>query len=96
MNNERVTARVVPVLERAADGDVVLNERSGASEDFSFMLDEVPGLFFFLGVVPRNQDFSTAAPNHSPDFFLDENALVVGVKAMAMVTVNYLTAPVKD
>ena len=44
VNNERVTARVLPVLERAADGDVALNERSGASEDFSFMLNDVPGL----------------------------------------------------
>ena len=46
VNDERVTARVVPVLERAANGDVVLNERSGASEDFSFMLNDVPGQFF--------------------------------------------------
>jgi hypothetical protein len=36
----------LPVLERAANGDVVLNERSGASEDFSFMLNDVPGQFF--------------------------------------------------
>jgi amidohydrolase len=42
VNNERMTARMVPVLERAAHGDVRLNERSGASEDFSFFLNEVP------------------------------------------------------
>jgi hypothetical protein len=33
-----------------------------------------------------------AAPNHSPNFFVDEKALVVGVRALAMVTVNYLAA----
>ena len=44
VNNERVTARMVPVLERAADGDAALNERSGASEDVSFFLNEIPGL----------------------------------------------------
>jgi amidohydrolase len=43
VNNERVTARMVPVLERAADGDAILNERSGAAEDVSIMLNEVPG-----------------------------------------------------
>jgi amidohydrolase len=96
VNNERVTARMVPVLERAADGDVVLNERSGAAEDVSVMLAEVPGLYFNLGVVPRNADLAKAAPNHSPDFFLDESALVVGVRAMAMVTVNYLVNPMAD
>jgi len=96
VNNERVTARMVPVLERAADGDAVLNERSGAAEDVSVMLAEVPGLYFNLGVVPRNADVAKAAPNHSPDFFLDESALVVGVRAMATVTVNYLVNPTAD
>jgi amidohydrolase len=92
VNNDRVTARMVPVLERAADGDAVLNERSGASEDVSFFLNEVPGLYFYLGIVPRDQDLAKAAPNHSPNFFVDEKALVVGVRALAMVTVNYLAA----
>ncbi len=96
VNNDKVTARMVPVLERAADGNAVLAERSGASEDFSFFLNEVPGLFFNLGIVPPNQDPATAAPNHSPNFFVDEAALVVGVRALAMVTVNYLTAAKTD
>ena len=96
VNNERVTARMVPVLERAADGDATLNERSGASEDMSFFLNEVPGLYFNLGIVPRDQDPAKAAPNHSPNFFIDERALVVGVRALAMVTVNYLAAAKTD
>jgi amidohydrolase len=91
VNNARLTARMVPVLQRAASGDVTLNERSGASEDFSFFLNEVPGLFFTLGIVPRDQELAKAAPNHSPNFFIDEAALVVGVRALAMVTLNYLT-----
>ena len=96
VNNDRVTARMVPVLERAADGDATLNERSGASEDVSFFLNEVPGLYFVLGIVPRDQDLAKAAPNHSPNFFVDEKALVVGVRALAMVTVNYLAAAKAD
>ena len=96
VNNERVTARMVPVLERAADGDAILNERSGAAEDVSVLLAQVPGLYFNLGVVPRSQDITKAAPNHSPDFFIDESALVVGVRALAMVTVNYLAAEKSD
>jgi amidohydrolase len=87
VNNERVTARMVPVLERAADGDVVLNDRSGASEDVSFFLNEVPGMYFFLGIVPRDQELAKAAPNHSPNFFVDEGA---GGRRAAMVTANYL------
>jgi len=86
VNNDRVTARMVPVL----------NERSGASEDVSFFLNEVPGLYFNLGIVPRDQELAKAAPNHSPNFFVDEKALVVGVRALTMVTVNYLAAAKTD
>jgi amidohydrolase len=96
VNHDKVTARMAPVLERAADGDVVVTERSGASEDFSFFLNEVPGLFFNLGIVPKDQDPSKAAPNHSPNFYVDDKALVVGVRALAAVTVNYLAAAKTD
>src|SRR6266404_3499500 len=96
VNNESLTARMMPVLERAADGDAILNQRLGASEDFSFYLNEIPGMFFQVGIVPRDQDPSTAAPNHSPNFFIDEKALVVGVRAFAMLTINYLAAGKAD
>lgn len=96
VNNDKVTARMAPVLERAADGDVIVTERSGASEDFSFFLNEIPGMFFNLGIVPKDQDPSKAAPNHSPNFYVDDKALVVGVRALASVTVNYLAAAKTD
>ena len=91
-----MTARMAPVLERAADGDAGLNERSGASEDVSFFLNQVPGLYFNLGIVPRDQDLAKAAPNHSPNFVIDETALVTGVRALAMVMVNYLGSAKTD
>jgi amidohydrolase len=92
VNHEKMTARMAPVLMRAADNGAGVINPTGAAEDFSFFLNEVPGLFFNLGVVPRDKDPATAAPNHSPNFFVDEKALVTGVRALAMVTVNYLTA----
>ena len=96
VNHEKMTARMAPVLERAADGDIRVADPSGGSEDFSFFLNEIPGLFFYLGVVPRNQDLAKAAPNHSPNFFVDESSLVVGVRALASVTVNFLTGASTD
>ena len=45
---------------------VLIGIRPGASEDVSFFLNEVPGLYFNLGIVPRDQDLPKAAPNHSP------------------------------
>jgi amidohydrolase len=96
LNDERVTARMAPVLERAADGDAIRGELSGAADDVSVFLAQVPGLYFNLGIVPRSQDVTKAAPNHSPDFFIDESALVVGVRALAMMTVNYLASEKTD
>jgi hypothetical protein len=87
---------MVPVLERAADGDAILSELSGAADDVSGFLAQVPGLYFNLGIVPRSQDITKAAPNHSPEFFIDESALVVGVRALAMMAVNYLAAEKTD
>jgi amidohydrolase len=96
VNNEKMTARMTPVLMRAADNDAGPVMPTGAAEDFSFFLNEVPGLFFVVGVVPRDQDPANAAPNHSPSFYVDEKALVTGVRGLAMVTVNYLATANPD
>ena len=93
VNHDKMTARMTPVLLRAADNDAGPINPTSAAEDFSFFLNEIPGLYFNLGVVPRDKDPATAAPNHSPNFFVDEKALVTGVRALSMVTVSYLTAP---
>jgi amidohydrolase len=60
------------------------------SEDFSAYAERIPGMFFFLGVVPPGTDPLTAPPNHSPYFFADEAALPVGVRALASLAVDYL------
>ena len=90
INNAELTERMAPVLERAADGNVATAELPGAAEDFSFFAQQAPGLYLFLGITPDGQDPETAAPNHNPEFFVDESALVVGTRAMAMLAVNFL------
>jgi amidohydrolase len=91
VNDAELTARMAPVLERAADGKVATADLPGAAEDFSFFAQQVPGLYLFLGITPDGQDPATAAPNHNPEFFVDEKALVVGTRAMATLVVDYLS-----
>jgi metal-dependent amidase/aminoacylase/carboxypeptidase family protein len=93
INDPALTAQMLPALERAADGRVRQAPLLGASEDFSVYAKAVPGLFVYLGITPRDQDPAKAAPNHSPQFFVDEGALVVGVRTMAFLAVNYLATP---
>ena len=90
INDAELAERMAPVLERAADGKVATAELPGAAEDFSFFAQQAPGLYVFLGITPDGQDPAKAAPNHNPEFFVDESALVVGTRALAMLTVNFL------
>lgn len=90
VNNERLAEWARPVLQRATGGRVSRAPLVGASEDFSFLAEATPGLFVFLGITPHDQDPAKAAPNHSPDFFVDEGALVVGARTMASLAVNFL------
>ena len=81
INDPALTERMVPTLRRAAGADNVrVGPLTGTAEDFSFFQQKVPGLFLFLGVTPRDQDYTKAPQNHSPLFFADESALPVGVK----------------
>lgn len=96
INHEGLTERMLPALRRAADGRVRRALPLGASEDFSVFARQAPGLFVFLGITPEGQDPAKAAPNHSPNFFVDERALVVGARTMAFLAVNFLAmAPEK-
>jgi amidohydrolase len=90
-NDPALTERMLPTLRRAAGADRVrLGPLTGTAEDFSFFQQKVPGLFFFLGVTPKDRDPATAPMNHSPLFFADESALPVGVKVMTNLALDYL------
>jgi amidohydrolase len=58
------------------------------SEDFSYILQRVPGAMAFLGARPDNQD--TVADVHSPQMILNEDALSVGVALHTAVALRLL------
>ena len=91
-NDPALTERMAPTLRRVAGSDKVgITAAKTTAEDFSRYQEKIPGLFFFLGITPPGTDPSTAAPNHSPRFFVDEAALPVGVRALAHLAVDYLS-----
>jgi amidohydrolase len=90
VNDSNLAAQMLPVLKRVNNNLVTVSPLQGASEDFSFYAQAVPGLFIFLGITPKDQDPATAAPNHNPHFFVDETALITGVRAMSSMAINYL------
>ncbi|HTE82091.1 MAG TPA: amidohydrolase [Reyranella sp.] len=60
------------------------------AEDFSFLAQQVPGMFFFLGVTPPDEDPHEAPANHSPLFHIHEPALKYGVRSLAYLAIDYL------
>ena len=91
MNDVALTERMAPTLKRVVGADkVAIAKQTTTAEDFALYEQKVPGMFFFLGIVPKGQDASKAAPNHSPRFFVDEAALVPGIRALANLAVDYL------
>jgi amidohydrolase len=90
-NDPALTARMLPTLERVAPGAVKQSELITGAEDFTFFQRQAPGLFVFLGITPT-ADVGKAPQNHSPLFFVDEKALPTGVRALAHLTVDYLSA----
>jgi amidohydrolase len=91
VNDPKLTEAMVPTLERVAGaGQLYLVPKVMGSEDFSFFQRVVPGLFIFVGVVPPGQELAKAAPNHSPRFYVDERCLVLGVRALAHLSCDFL------
>jgi amidohydrolase len=91
-NDPALTEQMLPTLRRAAGaGHVHLSGLQTPSEDFALYQQKVPGMFFYLGIVPAGKDPAAAPRNHSPLFFADEAALPVGVRTMASLALDWLS-----
>jgi len=93
-NDPNLTARMVPVLAAVVGkSNVISVPVATGAEDFSYYQQQIPGLYFFLGITPRDADLKKAAMCHSPRFYVDESALAIGVRALARVAVAYMEGP---
>jgi amidohydrolase len=90
-NDPQLTEKMLPTLENAAGKEnVILTEAVTGAEDFSFYQAKIPGLFFFLGGMPKGKKSDEMPSHHTPDFYIDESGFVLGMKAMANLTVDYM------
>ena len=86
-NDEDLVERLKPSLAQAASNKVYEMTPSTGAEDFSFFSNEIPGMYFWLGV---NAPGVMEAPgNHSPYFVVDDGALDVGLKALVYLVLDY-------
>lgn len=90
-NDPGLTARMVPTLEAAAGKEnVELIKAWTGAEDFSFFQKEIPGLYFFLGGTPADR-LEVLAPHHTPDFFVDDSAMKLGMRTFCYLVVDFLS-----
>lgn len=89
-NDPALVAASIASLERAAGKDNVSQGRwTTGAEDFSYFGEKAPSFFFNLGGMPKGTDPSKAAPHHTPDFYIDDSMLDVGVKAFCNLVFDY-------
>lgn len=90
-NSLELTQAMGPTMKRVAGEDnVVLTRAITGSEDFSFFANKVPGLFLFLGGMPKGKNPMEAAPHHTPDFYIDDSGMKLGVRLLCNLTVDYM------
>ncbi|PVY41907.1 amidohydrolase [Pontibacter virosus] len=90
-NDPALTERMLPTLRTVAGRDkVVLAKAVTGAEDFAFYQEKIPGLFLFVGGMSKGKKPEEVAPHHTPDFFIDESGLKLGVKTLTSLTLNYM------
>ncbi len=86
----RVAERAIGELFGSGAWSTMASPIMGA-EDFSYVLQHVPGAMLFLGVCPEGQQWESACPCHSNKMTLNENTLALGVAAHCAVAERFLT-----
>ena len=90
INNPELCKQMIPTLERVVGKDnLKMMDPVMGGEDFALFANEVPGIYYRLGVVKPG---TTSGWIHTPTFRADDSCLEVGIRAMSNLVVDYLTS----
>jgi amidohydrolase len=89
-NTPELVRQMLPSLERAVGKENVYDtEWTTGAEDFSYYGTKAPAFFFNVGGMPVGKNVKDSAPHHTPDFFIDDSRLDVGIKAFCHLVFDY-------
>lgn len=92
-NDPELLKQMMPTLEWAAGAEnVVEHPLITGAEDFAYFEKRIPGLYLMLGINKDGVGAGQAASNHSPLFHVNEDALIVGVRTMVGLALDYAGA----
>ncbi len=89
-NDPKLVAQTLPSLQKAAgENNVILDHWTTGAEDFSFYSTRAPSFFFDLGARDTKKTIYEAFAHHTPDFYIDDSKLDVGVKVFCQLVFDY-------
>jgi amidohydrolase len=89
-NDPKITERTRGILrEYVGDEGLVTDERTMGAEDVGYFMDDIPGMYFFVGASVPSPDGEYYG-HHHPRFDFDENALPLGVALLASAVADYV------
>ena len=93
VNDDTFADRVLGIAGRVVGNDKVVRQPHPVmgAEDWSYVLQRVPGAMMFLGGTHPDRNLASAAPNHSNRVQFDEQAMADGIAVYAAVALDQLT-----
>jgi amidohydrolase len=89
-NTPGLVEQMLPSLQKAIGREnVIETEWTTGAEDFSYYRQKAPAFFFFVGGMPKGMNPKDAFPHHTPDFFIDDSRLDVGIKAFCNIVFDF-------
>ncbi|HYE74812.1 MAG TPA: M20/M25/M40 family metallo-hydrolase, partial [Blastocatellia bacterium] len=93
-NDPALAEAMLPTLRRlVGEKNLTTPLPQMVGEDFSYFQRVIPGFFYFLGV--GNKAKGITAMIHTPEFDVDEESLVIGVRVMSNLLLDYLDSKSK-
>lgn len=92
-NDPELTQAMLPTLQRTAgEKNAILSKPVTGAEDFSFFQEKVPGLYVWVGGKPKDVPEEESPAHHTPDFYVDDEGMSLGVRLLTNLTLDYMTA----
>jgi hippurate hydrolase len=92
VNDADAARLVLEVAERLLGSERAVEQPTPqmAAEDFSLLLEHVPGAMVLLGTRPPGLTEHEAPPGHSNRYLLEEEAMATGIAMHAAVALEFL------
>ena len=90
-NDEQLTQQMLPTLQATAgEQNTILGKAVTGAEDFSFFQEKVPGLYLRVGGKPLDVSEEDSPAHHTPEFYVDDKGMKLGVRLLTNLTVDYM------